>query len=209
MKHQKKPVIIDAIQFLGTRDSLFEIQAGFPGILIESQYFEGDKNNIPHFGMKTLEGIMTCTAGDFVIKDVKGEFYPCKPDIFEMSYIPAPAGYDNANLNLSVPSKTLGNTTASQAKDNVKDIKFWGDGDTFKLISKASSKNEGWMKSTKAMYIPDSGCVIQVTTQQGQNVAESVSFVPGTKIQEHTDRDGTVVARKIVAVTEPISVTIG
>ena len=43
-------------------------------------------------------------------------------------------------------SKTLSNTTASQAKDNVKDIVFWGDGNTFKLISKASSVNEGWMK---------------------------------------------------------------
>ena len=62
--------------------------------------------------------------------------------------------------------KTLDNTTANQAKDQVKDIKFWGDGDTFKLISKASSINEGWMKSTKAMEIPGVGCVVQVTTQQ-------------------------------------------
>jgi len=62
--------------------------------------------------------------------------------------------------------KTLDNTTASQAKDNVKDIVFWGNGDTFKLISKASSKVEGWMKSTKAMEIEGVGCVVQVTTQQ-------------------------------------------
>ena len=62
--------------------------------------------------------------------------------------------------------KTLGNTTASQAKDNVKDIKFWGDGDLWKLLSKASSENEGWMKSSKAMEIKGVGCVVQVTTQQ-------------------------------------------
>ena len=43
---------------------------------------------------------------------------------------------------------------------------FWGNGDTFKLISKASSKEEGWMKSTKAMEIEGVGVVIQVTTQQ-------------------------------------------
>ena len=53
--------------------------------------------------------------------------------------------------------KTLGNTTASQAKDNVKDIQFWGDGNMFKLLCKASSQKEGWMKSTKAMEIPEEG----------------------------------------------------
>ena len=40
---------------------------------------------------------------------------------------------------------------ANGAKKNVKDIVFWGNGDLFKFIGKASSKNEGWMKSTKAM----------------------------------------------------------
>ena len=89
--------------------------------------------------------------------------------------------------------KTLTNTTASQAKDNVKDIVFWGNGDTFKLISKASSVKEGWMKSTKAMEIEGVGCVVQVTTQQGLNVAEALSFIPGVKIQE--DYNSEIVAK--------------
>lgn len=63
-------------------------------------------------------------------------------------------------------SKTLHNSNTSGASKNVKDIVFWGDGDTFKLISKASSESEGWMKSTKAMEIVGVGVVIQVTTQQ-------------------------------------------
>jgi hypothetical protein len=100
---------------------------------------------------------------------------------------------------METTGKTLGNTTASQAKDNVKDIVFWGNGDTFKLISKASSQNEGWMKSTKAMQIDDVGCVVQVTTQQGQNVAEAVTFVPGVKIQEVSDYEGKVTSRRLVA----------
>lgn len=79
--------------------------------------------------------------------------------------------------------KTLHNSTVSGAKKNVSDLVVFGDGDTFKLICKASSKNEGWMKSTKAMEIPGVGCVVQVTTQQGQNVAEALSFVPGVKIK--------------------------
>lgn len=95
--------------------------------------------------------------------------------------------------------KTLINTDASAAKDNVKDIIFWGNGDTFKLISKASSVVEGWMKSSKAMEIEGVGCVVQVTTQQGNNVAEAVTFVPNVKIEETKDEEGKVTARKLVA----------
>lgn len=113
--------------------------------------------------------------------------------------------YFNENLELASedlvlkPSKTLHNSNASGASVNVKDIIFWGDGDTFKLISKASSKNEGWMKSTKAMEIKHVGCVIQVTTQQGENVSEALTFVPSAVIQETFSEDlKTVISRKIV-----------
>ena len=96
--------------------------------------------------------------------------------------------------------KTLGNTCASGATKNVSDITFWGDGDTFKLISKASSQKEGWLKSTKAMDT-GLGVVVQVTTQQRNPdgtyaVAEAVTFVPGAEIYE-TIEDGEVISRKI------------
>ena len=96
--------------------------------------------------------------------------------------------------------KTLTNTTASQAKDNVKDIEFWGNGDLFKLLSKASSQAEGWMKSTKAMEIDGAGCVVQVTTQQRNpdgswSVAEAVTFVPGVNIKTKVDGEGNVIGR--------------
>ena len=92
--------------------------------------------------------------------------------------------------------KSLCNTTADQAKDNVLDIKFWGDGDVFKLISKASSKTQGWMKSTKAMQVPN-GCVVQVTTQQGDHIAEALTFVPGGKVVD-TVKDGKIIGRKLM-----------
>jgi len=95
-------------------------------------------------------------------------------------------------------NKSLGNTDSNRATKNVKDIVFWGNGDTFKLISKASSKAEGWMKSTKAMEIKEVGCVIQVTTQQGENVAEALQFVPNVKIEEFFDEGNNVTSRKIV-----------
>jgi hypothetical protein len=79
-------------------------------------------------------------------------------------------------------SKTLNNTDINQAKEQVSDIEVFGDGDMFKLLCKASSEDEDWMKSTKAMEIPGVGCVVQVTTQQGDNIAEAVCFVPGVRI---------------------------
>jgi len=96
-------------------------------------------------------------------------------------------------------NKTLHNSTVDGARKNVKDIKVFGDGDTFKLICKASSQAEGWMKSTKAMEIEGVGCVIQVTTQQGDNVSEALTFVPNTKI-ELIDGDKAN-GRKIVAIS--------
>ena len=85
--------------------------------------------------------------------------------------------------------KTLHNTDVNGAKKNVPDITVFGNGDMFKLLSKASSEKEGWMKSTKAMEIPGVGCVVQVTTQQrnpdgSYAVAEAVTFVPGVMLIE-------------------------
>jgi len=82
--------------------------------------------------------------------------------------------------------KSLGNTCANGATKNVRDIVFWGDGDIFKLISKASSEKEGWMKSTKAMQC-GSSLVVQVTTQQrnpdgSYSVAEALTTVPNAEI---------------------------
>lgn len=78
--------------------------------------------------------------------------------------------------------KTLDNDTVENAKENITDLKVVGNGDMFKLLCKASSKTEGWMKSTKAMEIKGVGCVVQVTTQQDDNVAEAICFVPNVSI---------------------------
>ena len=82
--------------------------------------------------------------------------------------------------------KTLHNSDVSGAKQNVPDLHFFGDGDLFQLLAKASSHSEGWMKSTKAMQTPV-GCVVQVTTQQrnpdgSYAVAEALAFVPGVEV---------------------------
>ena len=84
--------------------------------------------------------------------------------------------------------KTLHNSTVSGARSNVADLMVVGDGDMFRLLFKASSQEEGWMKSTKAMETPG-GCVVQVTTQQRNRdgsyaVAEALTFVPGVRLAD-------------------------
>ena len=95
--------------------------------------------------------------------------------------------FDDGYTLVEAGGKTLHNSDISGARKNVKDIKVFGNGDTFQLISKASSAKEGWMKSTKAMQIDGIGCVIQVTTQQWDKVAEALTFVPGASICENDD----------------------
>ena len=73
--------------------------------------------------------------------------------------------------------KTLNKCEANGARKVIKDIEIVGNGDMFKLLCKASSKEEGWMKSTKAMEIKGVGCLVQVTTQLGENVAEALHLV--------------------------------
>lgn len=110
---------------------------------------------------------------------------------------PAPASA------VAATPKTMTNTTAKGASEQVKDIEFWGNGDTFLLISKASSESEGWMKSTKGMIVKGAGVIVQVTTQQRNKdgsyaVAEALTFVPNAGIVEVKSRDtGEVVQRRV------------
>lgn len=79
MKYRKKPVVIDAVQYLTENsEAMLELLNGCTGWHLASGGIV-----IP-----TLEGKHTASPGDWVIKGVKGEYYPCKPDIFAMTYEP-------------------------------------------------------------------------------------------------------------------------
>lgn len=82
MKFIKKPIIISAEQFLATKKS-FDAIIGLG--LKDNDWYPGEIGS-ESFKIKTLEGNMTVNKYDWVIKGIKGEFYPCKPDIFEMTY---------------------------------------------------------------------------------------------------------------------------
>ncbi len=76
MKYRKKPVVIEAILFDG--DNAPYCSAWCEGIV--------DYGRRPGIVIRTEEGDMFASPGDWIIRGVKGEFYPCKPDIFEMTY---------------------------------------------------------------------------------------------------------------------------
>jgi hypothetical protein len=83
-KYQKKPVTIEAIQY--TEENLPIIKEWLGENLAQLSSEERYRTPERHWIIITLEGDMKITEGDFIIKGVKGEFYPCKPDIFYATY---------------------------------------------------------------------------------------------------------------------------
>ena len=76
---RKKPIVIKAMQFIGSNYvyiAEWMISAG------QTTYIASRDR----FSIKTLEGMMEVSVGDWIIKGIGGEFYPCKPDIFELTY---------------------------------------------------------------------------------------------------------------------------
>lgn len=82
MKFRKRPVVIDAEQFLDNGDAIARISE-MAGKDIAVSYLDPDA---PVLRIVTLEGTMTADVGDWIIKGVKNELYPCKDDIFKLTY---------------------------------------------------------------------------------------------------------------------------
>ena len=81
-KYKTKPVVIEAMQYINFSQSYGDLSK-----------FVNDHNSLfivepqnPQLAIKTLEGNMRISEGDYIIKGLRGEFYPCKPDVFEKKY---------------------------------------------------------------------------------------------------------------------------
>jgi hypothetical protein len=89
MKYRKKPVVIEAFKWTGgpdqEEDPVWIVEAIKKGEVLFGNIGCPDVQCC----IKTLEGTMAASVGDYIIKGVKGELYPCKPDIFEATYEPA------------------------------------------------------------------------------------------------------------------------
>lgn len=86
-QYRKKPVVIEAMHWDGTAESATPIidwvlNNGSVARFHDNQYVP----SLTDIAIDTLEGVITASPGDWVIRGVKGEFYPCKPDIFDATY---------------------------------------------------------------------------------------------------------------------------
>jgi hypothetical protein len=88
MKYRKKPIVIEAVQYLGVNKA-FNLFNEYPEWLtkaINTREIGLSGGYCGQIGIKTLEGHVWASPGDYIIQGVKGELYPCKPDIFEQTY---------------------------------------------------------------------------------------------------------------------------
>ena len=88
MKYRKKPVVIEAIQWLGYNLEDVLVMASAKLNLDKGEKISRPLDNPDALLIYTLEGTMRAELNDWIIKGIKGEFYPCKPDIFEATYDP-------------------------------------------------------------------------------------------------------------------------
>ena len=86
-KYRKKPVVIEAMRFVTCSYSAMTEVARWCGGLICSEAKASDWTDVAYWlDIPTLEGVMKASPGDYIIRGVQGEFYPCKPNIFEDTY---------------------------------------------------------------------------------------------------------------------------
>lgn len=84
-KYRKRPVVVDAIQATGTPESNREIIDWTRGSDTPA-YMDENAEGIDQLSINTKEGALWVSPGDWIIKGISGEFYPCKPNIFEKTY---------------------------------------------------------------------------------------------------------------------------
>lgn len=77
MKYRKKPVVIEAVQWTGENQMEIDKFCGMNAVWSENKKM---------FLVLTLEGAMLASVSDYIIKGINGEYYLCKPDVFEKTY---------------------------------------------------------------------------------------------------------------------------
>ena len=129
-KFRKRPVEVEAMQWLP--DGLDEVAAVLNwlnqgGAKYQPEGVHGDEKvrGTTRVKIETLEGVMTASPGDWIIRGVKGEFYPCKPDIFEATYEPVPPPIRRWPLHVQIKKPQLGPATTAGFVDHGGPIPIW------------------------------------------------------------------------------------
>ena len=135
-RYRKKPVEIEAIQFIA--QNIQEVYEMLGDNLIVTPTADGE--GLYHF-IRTLEGDMEISWNDYIIKGVKGEFYPCKPDIFELTY-------DKIKFE--------GHLKLLKGNLNSKESSYVGDSIPYKFLDIKSFSNMYYMPKSKKMVVYNS-----------------------------------------------------
>jgi hypothetical protein len=118
IKYRKKPVVVEAVIWDGDKDK-------FESFIIATSWSIDDNNEIR---IMTLEGVMFGRIGDYIIKGVQGEYYPCKPDIFAATYEIVDIFDLNPDRTIAELSEMTGKST-SELKQLIMEApqaKIWG-----------------------------------------------------------------------------------
>lgn len=126
---RKKPVVIEAVQYTCTADNLREITDWARNCNSQAVRIDTETRNCsaehpegfeyPVLKIETLEGVMQANVGDWIIKGVNGEFYPCKPDIFAKTYDAAEVGEAMNGQKIEQEIQAKGKTAARVTPDDI------------------------------------------------------------------------------------------
>lgn len=194
---RKKPVVIEAIQFDGTNKE--EIH-NFVGDAI------GQDVNSKDLFITTLEGIMIASVGDYIIKGVQGEFYPCKPDIFEQTYNEV---QENASdlitevnvtelLKIAKQSEHQYNAVVKQNKELQSELREVQNEnfllkDAFETYKKENERLERELKSCNYVFMKEHIENLKTVLFKIKNIAEmAIKEMYATKSDDYTDGMKTV-----------------
>lgn len=120
MKFKKRSIIFNAWK---VKDFLYQPLSSLPESVADALRNGIIKCNIDpvRYEIETLEGIMTANLDDWIIQGIKGELYPCKPDIFEMLYEP----YEELNENCKTLEEFIDNSFWETPEEAISDIRKW------------------------------------------------------------------------------------
>lgn len=132
-RFRKKPVVIEAMQYLPDTMEVAEVAGWMASKGVKYAFVTVPGQEYPNLSIRTLEGTMQASPGDWIIRGVQGEFYPCKPDIFEATYDPvygtAPeTAEEGPLLGLATTRQLLAELSARAEVGGYADYRTVGDG---------------------------------------------------------------------------------
>ena len=182
MKYRKKPVVIEAIQLkVDNFDEVCDFMLGTPAPKHNPDFGldEHGNTNEPCLGVyiETLDGEMLASYGDYIIKGVNGEFYPCKPDIFEKTYeqadSPASMDFGNAVESLKQGGAIRRSGWSGQGLFVIKQVPAHIESDIIPKMQSLPQSAKGLILKGKGFIDYTSQCLIY-----DENTGRAYSWVP-------------------------------